>query len=304
MNAASWTRSAALITRDIKLAHTVFAMPFALLGAAIGWSLTPDALRTPARAAGQFTLVVACTVAARTWAMVVNRMADRTIDAANPRTRKRAFASGDVATRSGLVALAVSAAVFMVSCAMFGVLFGNWWPAALGAPVLGWVGLYSFTKRWTWLCHMYLGSALAVSPLAAALAVEPAALAAPGLWWIAAMVLCWVAGFDVIYSLQDLDFDRGAGLRSVPARFGWRGAVALSRGLHLLSLAALVVALVMEPLFGVLTAAGVVVVAVVLVAEHLVLARRGKEGIPMAFFTLNGVVSLVLCTACAIDVLT
>ncbi len=297
MNAASWTRSAALITRDIKLAHTVFAMPFALLGAAIGWSLTPDALRTPARAAGQFTLVVACTVAARTWAMVVNRMADRTIDAANPRTRKRAFASGDVATRSGLVALAVSAAVFMVSCAMFGVLFGNWWPAALGAPVLGWVGLYSFTKRWTWLCHMYLGSALAVSPLAAA-------LAAPGLWWIAAMVLCWVAGFDVIYSLQDLDFDRGAGLRSVPARFGWRGAVALSRGLHLLSLAALVVALVMEPLFGVLTAAGVVVVAVVLVAEHLVLARRGKEGIPMAFFTLNGVVSLVLCTACAIDVLT
>jgi len=170
--------------------------------------------------------------------------------------------------------------------------------------VLGWVGLYSFTKRWTWLCHLYLGSALAVSPLAAALAVEPAALAAPGLWWIAAMVLCWVAGFDVIYSLQDLDFDRSASLRSIPARFGWRGAVALSRGLHLLSLAALVLALVTEPLFGVLAAIGVVLVAAVLIAEHLVLARRGREGIPMAFFTLNGVVSLGLCTACAIDVLT
>ncbi len=297
-------RPLVVILSDIKLAHTVFAMPFALLGAALGWACTPDAEQTPRRALVQFALVIACTVVARTWAMVINRLADRGFDAANPRTAQRAFAAGRATMRSGWAVLIACAALFAGLCTLFGVFFGNWWPLMLAAPVLGWIGLYSFTKRFTWLCHVFLGSSLAISPVAAALAVEPASLTlAPGVWWIAAMVLCWVAGFDVIYALQDLDFDRQRGLKSMPARFGWRGSIWISRVLHGLSLAALASALVFEPRFAGLAGAGALVVFGVLVAEHVVLARRGREGIPMAFFTLNGVVSLVLAGTAMLDVL-
>lgn len=292
------------ILRDIKLAHTVFAMPFAVLGAVLGWSVTDPSMQTAGRGAVLFTLVVVCAVAARTWAMVVNRVADRHIDAENPRTSKRVFASGEAGLAAGWFLLAMSAAVFIAACVLFGVLHGNWWPLMLCVPVLVWIGLYSYTKRWTWLCHVYLGTALAISPLAAALAAEPQSLVeSPGVWWVALMVVCWVAGFDVIYSLQDMEFDRGRGLNSVPARFGWRGAAWLSRGLHAVALAALVAAVAVEPRFGVLTGVGVAFVAIVLLAEHLVLARRGRAGIPMAFFTLNGVVSVSLCVAAIIDVL-
>jgi len=252
----------------------------------------------------QFTLVVVCMIAARTWAMVVNRLADRALDASNPRTAGRVFAAGEVGISTGHAVLAASGGTFIIACALFGVLFANWWPVALSVPVLGWIGLYSFTKRWTWWCHVFLGSTLAASPLAAALAVEPTTLAEmAGVWWIALMVLCWVAGFDVIYSLQDLEFDRSAGLNSVPARFGWRRALWVSRGLHVLSVAALLMAVASEPGLGWLTAVGAFMVALVLLVEHRVLSVRGKAGIPMAFFTLNGVVSVLLGTLGVLDVL-
>ncbi|MEX0876641.1 MAG: UbiA family prenyltransferase, partial [Phycisphaerales bacterium] len=108
------------------------------------------------------------------------------------------------------------------------------------------------------------------------------------------MVLCWVAGFDIIYALQDLEHDRSAGLRSVPARFGWRGAIRAARALHLLALACLVMALTADDRLGVLFTLAIAATAALLLAEHAVLARRGRAGIPMAFFTINGVVSLVI----------
>lgn len=289
-----------IAARDIKLAHSVFAMPFAVLGAFLA-----RAAGEPAdRFIGQVALVVVAMVAARTWAMLVNRLADRKIDAENPRTARRAFASGALSTRYGVLLLLASAGVFILAAAGFGVAFENWWPALLSAPVLAWIAFYSFTKRFTWLCHLMLGGALAASPLAAGIAVRPEYLLETAtLFWLAGMVACWVAGFDVIYALQDLDFDRQTRLHSIPARFGPRGAIWISRSLHAVALAALVLAWFGEPRFGALTAAAIAVVAGLLIAEHAVLARRGQNGLNLAFFTLNGVVSCVLGAAGAVDTL-
>jgi 4-hydroxybenzoate polyprenyltransferase len=295
----SWLRLAA---SDIKLAHSVFALPFAVLAAFL--ARDPDA--GWGRFAGQLALVVVCMVLARTWAMLFNRIADRGFDAANPRTARRAVASGALpAARAWGLALA-SAGLFIAAASLFGVFFANWWPAVLAAPALAWIAFYSLTKRFTALCHIVLGSALAASPLAAALAIDPGVYASPtaaALWWLAAMVLLWVAGFDVIYALQDIDFDRQANLRSIPARLGWRGAAWVARALHAGAAAALVVAWHGEPRFGWVFGAGVAVVLATLVLEHLVLARRGQAGLDMAFFTLNGVVSCVLGVAGVVDVL-
>lgn len=296
--------AAALLARDIKLAHSVFALPFAVLAAfMVAPRATTGEIDWRAMAGG-LALVLVCMVAARTWAMVVNRLADRAIDAANPRTKGRAFASGTLPPAAGWVALAASAALFLAACALFGVFFGNWWPAVLGAPVLAWIAFYSFTKRFTWLCHAFLGGALAASPLAAAIALGGIdGLANPTLWLLAGMVLLWVAGFDAIYALQDLDFDRKAGLSSIPARFGWRRANAISRTMHAGAVACLVGAWFMGPAFGPIFALGVLAAAALLVYEHVVLARRGARGIPMAFFTVNGMVSVLLGVAGVLDIL-
>ena len=292
---------------DIKLAHSVFAMPFAILGAFLvapylgdhpdhGIDWTPFAK--------MLALIVVCMIFARNWAMLVNRVADARLDADNPRTAKRAFASGALSMRDGYTLLAFNAIAFMITCSLFGFLFSNWWPTILGAPVLLWIGFYSFTKRFTWLCHLFLGGALAASPIAAAIAVGPADIPfTPALFPIAAMVLCWVAGFDIIYALQDLEYDQEVGLSSIPSRFGWKQAARLSRVLHLLALVSLSIAWKIEPRFGLIFAAAIGLVGVVLMYEHIILAKRGKAGIPMAFFTLNGIVSVILGSAGCLELL-
>jgi len=295
-------RKLILAMGDIKLAHSVFAMPFAILGAFL---VAPQAGgRIDWAALGKMlVLVVLCMVFARNWAMLFNRVADAKIDAANPRTARRAFASGSLRMRDGYVLLGLNAIAFLIGCALFGVLFGNWWPSILGVPVLAWIAFYSLTKRFTWLCHVFLGGALAASPLAAAIAVNPELLVeTASVFWIAGMVLCWVAGFDVIYALQDLDYDRSVGLSSMPAKFGWRGALWISRGLHALAIVCLVMALRGDDRLGVLFAIAIGLVALLLIWEHALLVQRGKAGIPMAFFTLNGVVSIVLGLAGCLEV--
>ena len=290
----------ALIARDIKLAHSIFAMPFALFGA----FLARETQSPTARFAGQLALIVVCMIAARTWAMLVNRLADRKIDAENPRTAARVFASGELGARFGAVVLASSGVAFILAASGFGFAFGNWLPAMLSVPVLAWIALYSFTKRFTWLCHVLLGGALAASPLAAGIAVRPEyLLESATLWWIAAMVATWVAGFDVIYALADIDFDRQAKLNSIPARFGPTGALWISRSLHALAFAALILAWRSDARLGMLTAGALALVAGLLIAEHVVLARRGQAGLNLAFFTLNGIVSCILGLAGSIDTL-
>ncbi len=279
-----------LVASDIKLAHSVFALPFAVLGAFLA---RPEG--SPAsRFAGQLGVTVLCMILARTWAMLINRLADREFDAANPRTSRRVFASGRITPNQGRAIALGSAALFIAATALFLALSSNPWPLALSVPTLAWIALYSYTKRFTASSHLFLGSALAASPLAAALAVEPSSLAQPAIWWLAAMVLVWVAGFDVIYALQDIEFDRRAGLRSIPARLGWRSAACVSRLLHAAAIIFLALAWAADPRLGGLFGAGVLAVGALLVAEHAVLARRGTAGLDMAFFTLNGVVSVTL----------
>jgi 4-hydroxybenzoate polyprenyltransferase len=285
---------------DIKIAHSVFAMPFAVLGAVMAWGRfgTPGqghAVETWGQVAGQLGLVVACMVLARTWAMLVNRLADAGFDAANPRTARRAVAAGRLGARAGWVMAMGCAGMFAFTAAGFWWWFANPWPVVLAVPVLGWLALYSYAKRFTWLCHVLLGTALAISPLAAALAVRPAALVeVMALYALSGMVVLWVAGFDVIYALQDTAFDRSRGLFSVPARLGVRAALWLSRAMHTGAWACLAAAWWLDPRFGVVFGAALVLVAGLLVFEHVHLARRGEAGLEMAFFTVNGVVSCVV----------
>ncbi len=282
-------RAFALIARDIKLAHSVFALPFAVFASFLARDRAwPEFL-------AQLALVVVCMVLARTWAMLVNRLLDRRIDARNARTRRRVFASGELSPSRGWFIAGGCVLLFAAAAGLFLVFFNNPWPLALSLPVLLFLAFYSLTKRFTAWCHVILGISLALSPLAAALAVNPGSFAStPAILWTGVFVLPWVAGFDVIYALQDAEFDTSAGLFSIPARLGPRGAIWVSRLLHLIALVALVMIQRTEPRLGFLYIAALAAVALLLLAEHVVIARRGSAGIPMAFFTLNGCVSCIL----------
>lgn len=327
-------RSALLLAlSDIKIAHSVFAMPFALLAAFIAghqwtrvekrfpldWVVSGRAIRW-SEFAGELALIVACMFFARTWAMLVNRLADARFDAHNPRTARRAIAAGRLSRRAASGATAVAGAGFIAACAAF-LLFGNALPLLLSIPVLAWIALYSFTKRATWACHLFLGGALAVSPIAAAIAIDPQSLIGLAAYYdrdgsllatddntrlallfLSAFILFWVAGFDIAYAMQDIDFDRMTGLHSIPARLGPRGALLVSRAFHAAAFLFLVLASRADPRFGSIFVAAVALVGALLVFEHIVLARRGVVGLPIAFFTVNGVVSCVLGGAGIVDV--
>jgi len=290
----------AIAASDIKLAHSVFALPFAILGAA----LAADFSAPLGTLAIQLALIVACMVAARTWAMLINRLADHKLDADNPRTKGRAIASGRLSPRDGWLIALGSALVFCILATAFWPLLGNPWPAYFCIPVLGFIALYSYTKRFTALCHFFLGAALALSPVAAVIAIDPAYLtASPAIWCIAAFVMLWVAGFDIIYALQDLEHDQATGLHSVPAKLGWQRAIWVSRTMHTLAFTSLAAGWYFEPrLTYIFLFAGLAPVAGLLVAEHAILAKRGKSGLDMAFFTLNGMASLLLGIAGLADI--
>jgi len=289
------------LAADIKLAHTVFAMPFALLAAVMAHAASGAGW---ARFAGQALLVVACMVTARTAAMLANRWFDREIDARNPRTVGRALPSGRVRPRDVLVGLGLASATFVACCGGFGLAYGNWWPLALAVPVLAWLVTYPLAKRRTWLCHVHLGSALALSPLAAALAVHPpAVLERPALWLVAGQVLVWVAGFDILYALQDVEVDRRDGLHSMPSRLGPGRAILVARGLPASAVALLAAAVLVDPALGLAFGIATAAAAGLLVVEHVVTAGGTTARIALAFFTLNGIVSCLLGAAGILDVL-
>jgi len=301
LSATSSTKSRfAIAAGDIKLGHSVFALPFAILAAA----LAADFSAPIGTLAIQLALIVACMVAARTWAMLINRLADHKLDADNPRTAKRAIASGRLTPRDGWLLALGSALAFCILAAAFWPLLDNPWPTYLCIPVLGFIALYSYTKRFTALCHFFLGAALALSPIAAVIAIDPAYLTtSPAIWCIAGFVLLWVAGFDIIYALQDLEYDQSVGLHSVPASLGWQRAIWVSRALHTFAFASIAAAWYFEPrLAYIFLFAGLSPLAGLLVAEHTILAKRGKAGLDMAFFTLNGMASLLLGIAGLADI--
>ncbi len=288
-----------LLAADIKLAHSIFAMPFAILAS----FMARDSATSWGRFAAQLAIVILCMIFARTWAMLINRLADRRLDADNPRTARRALAAGKVSATFGRAAAIITAIGFIAAAALF-LIFDNPWPIMLSIPVLAWIALYSFTKRFTALCHLFLGGALAASPLAAAIAIRPDALIdTPALYWLAAMVLVWVAGFDIIYALQDIETDQRQELFSIPSRLGPATAITISRLFHAAAFAALIVAAFTDPRLGLIFAIGITAVGGLLITEHAILARRGKAGLNMAFFTINGIVSCILSAAGIIDIM-
>ncbi|MFG0328364.1 MAG: 4-hydroxybenzoate octaprenyltransferase [Phycisphaerales bacterium] len=287
LNESPWR----VLTRDIKLSHSVFALPFAVLAAFMARPLESSATRFSV----QLGLIVICMVTARTAAMIANRLIDRDIDARNPRTAGRALPSRRVRVKDAVGVGLLSAGAFIATCAVFGFAFDNWWPFLLSAPVLIWISAYPWLKRFTVLCHLYLGASLAISPLAAAIAVDPSALSAqPSLWLLSLNVICWVAGFDIIYALQDLEIDRTQGLYSMPGRFGARRALWISRLLHFVSAAALVAIGWTDPRFAIWFALAVGVVVVLLVVEHALVAGGATARVQIAFFTMNGLVSVLV----------
>lgn len=293
--------------RDIKLSHTVFALPFAL------WAMVLAAgsvNRTPTWT--EALLIVLCMVLARTFAMTVNRLADARFDAQNPRTARRAIPAGRISRRFAATTIALTALAFVAAAGGFWLFRGNAWPAALSPLVLMLVASYSFAKRFTAACHLILGVALAVSPLAAAIAIEPAYVGQRTVWLIAGFVALWVAGFDVIYALADAQVDRRLGLHAIPAKLGPRGAVLVSRGLHGLAALALGGVVFSSPQLGTLTQGAAGVVVALLITEHVLVARALRRpshtdpapALPLlhhAFFTVNGLVSVALGTAGMLD---
>ena len=292
-----------VLARDIKLAHSVFALPFALLGLFMAaWPMEP----LPTLAAGELmidlVLVIAAMVTARTAAMLANRWFDREIDARNPRTAGRALPAGSTSPAAAMVAMLGSCAAFLIICLLFLLINDNWWPLVLAIPVLGWLCVYPLMKRMTWACHLWLGASLAMSPLAAALAVQPdVLLQQPALWLMAGMVLCWVSGFDIIYALQDVEIDTQEGLNSIPAAFGFNGALWFSRLLHLVAGTCLILAWLVDQRLGPVFLAASIAACLLLVIEHLTVRRWGTSRMALTFFTLNGIVSCILGLAGIID---
>jgi 4-hydroxybenzoate polyprenyltransferase len=288
-------RSLAEAASDIKLHHSVFALPFALLGAMLA-AVTPQGVPW-AGMAGPLALIVGCMVFARTVAMLANRIADAAIDARNPRTAGRAIPSGRLSRRVALWLVFLSILAFEGCVMAFAVVHGNVWPLVLQGPVLLWLVLYPFAKRFTWLCHAWLGASLAMSVPAAALAMRPEAALLPVIWWIAGMVLLWVTGFDVIYALQDVEADRREGLHSMPARLGTGPALVTSLLMHVGAVLCLVQAWRVEPRLGSGFLVAVGLVTGLLAVEHATVRRWGTTRMALTFFALNGCVSVVLGTA-------
>lgn len=305
--ALSTSQPIALMFGDIKIAHSVFALPFAVLGAVMaGWP--PEGSGAPVVSGDVFVwlivLVVAAMVTARTAAMLSNRILDRAIDARNPRTASRPLASGAATLQQYGFMLAAMSLLFVGIAACFWWVAENPWPLMLSVPVLAWVCAYGLFKRFTAWCHLWLGASLAFSVPAAAVAINPdAVFAEPSLWLLAGMVLCWVAGFDVIYALQDVAIDREEGLHSMPSRIGERGALWVSRILHIAAVMLLVLAWWFDPRFGWVFLIGVGFVGALLIVEHATVQRWGTTRIALTFFTLNGVVSCLLGVAGIVDVL-
>ncbi len=282
----------------IKLSHSVFALPFALIATFLA-GRNIDSLHRPY--AVQLLLIVVCMVAARCVAMTFNRIADAAIDARNPRTAQRPLPAGKLTARAAGIFLAAAAALFLAACGAFQWLFENPWPIRLALPLLIYLCGYSYTKRFTQWSHFYLGSAIGLAPLAAWLAVHPQSIGWPALVLSAAVTL-WIAGFDVIYACQDIDCDRRDGLFSLPARFGVRNALRIARLCHV-SVVLLLIALAPLAPLGWLYLAGVAVVAVLLGIENSLVKPGNLSKVNLAFFTVNGIVSVVLGILAVLDVL-
>jgi 4-hydroxybenzoate polyprenyltransferase len=271
----------------IKWEHSVFALPFALCGAMLAARGVP----TP----HQTIWIVIAMVSARSAAMSFNRLADVSIDAANPRTRTRALPAGAL-TRNFVTSFVImSSAIFVLAAWQLNRLAFLLSPVALAVLLL-----YSYTKRWTRWSHLVLGFALGIAPAAAWIAVRGSL--DPRILLLTAAVTFWVAGFDVLYACQDYEFDQQAGLHSLPRYFGIGNALWIARLFHVAMLV-LLVALVWIFGLGALAMAGVFAVLLLLAYEHSLVSKNDLSKLNAAFFTMNGIISVIFFVFLALDLL-
>lgn len=271
----------------IKWEHSVFALPFALCGAMLAAGGWPTGW--------QLLWIIVAMVSARSGAMAFNRYADAEIDSANPRTSTRALPAGILSRRFVRLFVIVSCALFVLAAAML-----NRLTLVLSPVALAIILLYSYTKRFTRWSHLVLGFALGVAPAAAWIAVRGSLDAR--ILLLTGAVTFWVGGFDVLYACQDCEFDQRFGLHSIPRSYGVARALLLARVMHLIMLA-LLIALVIAFKLGLLAIAGVVAVGLLLAYEHSLVSARDLSRLNAAFFTMNGVISVVLFIFVAADVL-
>ena len=263
----------------IKIEHTLFALPFAFLGAV----LAANGLPSPR----QILWIVIAMVGARSAAMAFNRIADRSFDARNPRTASRALPAGLLSVGFVWAFTIAAAALFLLAAAML-----NRLTLILAPVALACVLLYSFTKRWTQFSHLVLGACLSIAPTGAWIAVRGEIGSAVPLL-LSLVVLLWTAGFDVLYACQDYDFDRHEGLRSIPARFGIARALWIARTLHAAAFLALVW-LFFATKLGPIALVGVIATAALLVYQHRLVRAGNLSRLNAAFFTTNAFVSVIL----------
>lgn len=272
----------------IKIEHTLFALPFALLGAVLAANGIPT-LR-------QLVWIGVAMVGARSTAMAFNRIVDREFDARNPRTRSRALPAGLLSVGFVWMFTIVAAALFLLAAAMLNRLTLMLAPVALASVLL-----YSFTKRWTLLSHFVLGWCLAIAPTGAWIAVR-GAIDSPIPLLLSLVVLLWTAGFDVLYACQDYDFDVIEGLHSVPRTFGISGSLWIARGLHVAAFAALI-ALYLTTRLGIAALIGVIATGVLLIYQHRLVKADDLSRLNAAFFTTNAFVSVILCLTFGVAVI-
>jgi 4-hydroxybenzoate polyprenyltransferase len=300
-----WRRTVQILEM-IRFSHTLFALPFALLAAVMAWHLGALGDSPVAWRWRELAGIVLCMVTARSASMAFNRIADWRLDADNPRTRMRHIPAGTLSV-GGVAAFALACSLgFVGSTLLF---LPNRLPVYLAVPVLAFLLAYSFTKRFTAAAHFWLGAALALAPVSAWIAIrgeqvmENHADLLPAVV-LGTAVLLWVAGFDIIYACQDVDFDRAAGLHSMPARLGVAGALRLAAVCHLgmvLLLAALPWA---YPQLGWIYGVGIAAVAVLLAYEHYLVRPDDLARVNLAFFQVNAVVSMGLFVVGSLDLLT
>lgn len=282
----------------IRFSHTIFALPFALASAALAWN------RQGSFDWLQLLGILLCMVFARSAAMAFNRLADQDIDARNPRTASRHLPAGLL--KPGVVWLFTifCAAVFVLSTMLFQ-LRDNPWPLYLSVPVLLFVGAYSLTKRFTALCHFWLGASLFLAPVAAWIAIrgiQPLAeMVTPLL--LGGAVLFWVAGFDILYACQDFEFDRREKLKSVPTWLGITGSLRLALSCHLIMLLLLLGLYFATDELRLIFAFGLGAIAVLLAYEHSLVKATDLSRVNQAFFQVNGIISIGLFVVVVVQLL-
>jgi 4-hydroxybenzoate polyprenyltransferase len=288
-------RRVGLLLDLIRFNHTLFALPFALTSAALAWRVRwGEGSFSPPYFALELIGILLCMIFARSAAMAFNRLVDRKLDAANPRTAMRHLPAGVISPLSvSLFALACAGA-FIGSTAIFILTADNYWPLYLSIPILAFVAGYSYAKRFTALSHFWLGASLLLAPVGAWIAVRGMTdLTTPIVLGLA--VLSWVAGFDILYACQDVDFDRKTRLHSVPARLGVRAALRVAFACHVVMVALLVgLYWAAAPVLGVVYLAGVAIVTVLLAYEHWLVRPDDLSRVNQAFFQVNGIISVGL----------